>query len=155
MEVTEVVLNKSNNILIDENNCIRLIDYEYAKRNATESDIVFDLANHFCEWMYNYDSHKWYIPHPLGNRLNDLMCKFLSIYYDPLDIPMDCVKNIEIQTFLVHKKWVQWGIDYYDHTQKEKYLVYAFARAQVDPQVMELFSEETRWEGLELQDFHG
>ena len=30
---------------------MRLIDFEYASYNFRS----FDHANHFCEWMYNYD----------------------------------------------------------------------------------------------------
>jgi hypothetical protein len=42
-------------------------------------------------------------------------------------------------------KWVQWGFDYFEHTQEEKYLAYAVARARLDPDVMTAFSKETKW----------
>lgn len=31
---------------------VKLIDYEY----STLNDVAFDVANHFCEWAYNYHS---------------------------------------------------------------------------------------------------
>ena len=31
---------------------VKLIDYEY----STLNDVGFDVANHFCEWAYNYHS---------------------------------------------------------------------------------------------------
>ena len=46
------------NIMLTENKAI-LIDFEYSDYNPRG----FDLANHFCEWMFNYHSDT---PH-LGN----------------------------------------------------------------------------------------
>lgn len=34
---------------------VKLIDYEY----STLNDVAFDVANHFCEWAYNYHSGAW------------------------------------------------------------------------------------------------
>lgn len=135
-----------NNFMIEEtNDGVRLIDFEYAKYNATDVEISFDLANHFCEWMYNYNSENWHVPHPLGETFDPLAERFLTSYYHPLDIPEGCLEAILAQQFQVHKRWVQWGLDYFDHTQEAKYLTYAVARARLDPEVMAVFSKETRW----------
>lgn len=135
-----------NNFMIEETNSdVRLIDFEYAKYNATKTDIAYDLANHFCEWMYNYNSEDWHIPHPLGDKSDALAIRFLTSYYQPLNIPEGCLEGILAQQSQVHKRWVQWGLDYFDHTQDQKYLTYAVARARLDPEVMSVFSKETRW----------
>lgn len=135
-----------NNIMIDDTNEVRLIDFEYAKRDSTSADIAKDLANHFCEWMYDYNSDKWYIPKLLGDDFDDLAMRFLHAYYDPDTPPADCLDEILLQNFDIHVKWVKWGLDYFEHTQEQKYLSYAVARARLDPEVMAMFSKESRWQ---------
>jgi serine/threonine protein kinase len=134
-----------NNFMIDDTNAVRLIDFEYAKRNSTDTDILLDLANHFCEWMYNYNSEDWHIPRQLGDQFDDLAMRFLTTYYSPDDPPEGCLAAILAQQYHIHVKWIQWGLDFFDHTQEQKYLSYAVARARIDPDVMAAFSKETKW----------
>lgn len=135
-----------NNMMIDENNNVRLIDFEYAKRNSTDIDIAKDLANHFCECMYDYGSDDWHIPRPLGDQLEPHSMRFMTTYYSPEVPPQDCLSIIFAQNYDIHVKWVRWGLDYYEATSEQKYLDYAIARARMDPDVMATFSKEAKWQ---------
>ena len=133
-----------NNFMIDERNGVRLIDFEYAKRNSTVDDIIHDLANHFCEWMYNYNANDWHIPRPLGNKFEGLAMQFLTTYFDPQYPPEGFLERIVANQYQVHVRWVKWGLEYYDHTKDQKYLDYAIARARLDPSVLSMLSKETK-----------
>lgn len=135
-----------NNMMIDERNNVRLIDFEYAKRNSSDVDIAKDLANHFCEWMYDYNSADWYIPRPLGEHFETLAMRFLSTYHSPDYPPDDALATILTQNYDIHTKWVQWGLEYFEHTGEQKYLDYAIARARLDPEVLLAFSKEAKWQ---------
>eukprot|EP00124_Ichthyophonus_hoferi_P003725 Ihof_evm2s343 gene=Ihof_evmTU2s343 len=45
---------QAGNIMADPDHEIHLIDFEYANYNF----VAYDIANHFCEWMFDYQSIK-------------------------------------------------------------------------------------------------
>ena len=51
------------NVLVcdsDDHPVTHLLDFEY----AGPLDPPFDVANFFCEWMYNHESPRWFEPNP-------------------------------------------------------------------------------------------
>uniref|UniRef100_F7BD35 ethanolamine kinase n=1 Tax=Ciona intestinalis TaxID=7719 RepID=F7BD35_CIOIN len=47
--------NLLQSIRDDQNNPVQMIDFEYSSYNYRG----FDIANHFCEWMYDYSYSSW------------------------------------------------------------------------------------------------
>ncbi|EPZ32326.1 Choline/ethanolamine kinase domain-containing protein [Rozella allomycis CSF55] len=121
------------NILCDEDENLMLIDFEYSLIAQRE----YDIANHFCEWMANYDSENPHILHQnlfpsLEERYN-----FYRAYFEEKE-------NVQLEQFdlivmsfvpLSHLFWCIWGFllankqkgmtfDYYSYAlQRLKYLI--------------------------------
>jgi choline kinase len=92
-----------------------VIDFEYAAPNPR----AYDLANHFCEWMYNYHSPTSYLPslhrYPSGPERQ----RFLSAYVAhgpaaPESGQREWVAELEIEVRewrpLNHVFWCVWGV---------------------------------------------
>ncbi|RKP16540.1 kinase-like protein [Rozella allomycis CSF55] len=94
------------NILCDEDENLMLIDFEYSLIAQRE----YDIANHFCEWMANYDSENPHILHQnlfpsLEERYN-----FYRAYFEEKE-------NVQLEQFdlivmsfvpLSHLFWCIW-----------------------------------------------
>ncbi|KAL4431584.1 hypothetical protein ABPG77_001426 [Micractinium sp. CCAP 211/92] len=55
---------------------VKLIDYEY----STLNDVAFDVANHFCEWAYNYHSDEAHVFHESWLPSEDQQLQFCRAY---------------------------------------------------------------------------
>lgn len=98
------------------------MDFEYAGYNYQ----AFDIANHFCEWTYDYRSS---VPHKMNLDLypnEDQQIDFLRAYIDAYSIPSDHTINnpsethdnylqklkLEVYAFTLasHVMWGLWGL---------------------------------------------
>ncbi|PKY50361.1 kinase-like protein [Rhizophagus irregularis] len=99
-----------------------VVDFEYAGYNYQ----AFDIANHFCEWTYDYRSS---VPHKMNLDLypnEDQQIDFLRAYIDAYSIPSDHTINnpsethdnylqklkLEVYAFTLasHVMWGLWGL---------------------------------------------
>lgn len=107
---------QENNLLQTQNN-IRMIDYEYSAVNFAGADI----ANHFCEHMYDYCSDE----HPYFKfRCEDYPCEelrklFVSVYLSQTlqkqvlpthEIVHTMTRAVEVFTLISHITWGLWSI---------------------------------------------
>ncbi len=131
------------NMIVDTNNNVRFIDFEYAEKS---DDVWVDLANHFCEYAYQYDTDDWYVPKPPIN-IDQLMNEFLTQYLDNKKPEFAFVTKIKEKMFNCHMKWVKWALDYYKATDTPYYLHYADYRARCDTRVLEHFGKTVYVDG--------
>jgi cytidyltransferase-like protein len=130
------------NMIVDVNNNVRFVDFEYAEKS---DDIYIDLANHFCEYSYQYDTDDWYCPKQPTNMellMNDFLTHYLGHSPD-----FTFVMKIREQMFNCHVKWVKWALDYYEMTGTPYYLHYAEHRARVDKRVLNIFGKTVYVDG--------
>jgi|TARA_B110000914_G_C15387448_1_gene410777 hypothetical protein len=117
------------NVLVSGNEgflSTRLLDFEY----AGPLDPPFDVANFFCEWMYDCESPRWFEPDPTQFPSDTQARSFIAQY---LEIT-NCA-DIEVTAFLkevraripyVHKFWIDWAVkNFSDH---DEYIQYAELR---------------------------
>ena len=66
---------------------MRLIDFEYASYNFRS----FDHANHFCEWMFNYENNEapYYSYNPTNWPTDNQILFYLKHYCKEMEIPLD------------------------------------------------------------------
>ena len=66
---------------------MRLIDFEYASYNFRS----FDHANHFCEWMFNYEINEapYYSYNPTNWPTDNQILFYLKHYCKEMEIPLD------------------------------------------------------------------
>jgi hypothetical protein len=117
------------NVLIfdnDESPTLHLLDFEY----AGPLDPPFDVANFFCEWIYDYESPRWFEPDPTQFPTNAQARSFVALY---LGIS-DC-NNVEVSVFLnevqerlaqVHIFWIDWALK--NFSDSDDYIQYAEQR---------------------------
>ena len=118
-----------NNMLIDETNTVRFIDYEYCE-NTTDENCRLDIANHFCEWLYDYDTEDWFVPKPLENATQH-MIQFLR-HYHGCEPTAQQLLDIQNAMNIMHGRWIEWALSYYETTKTEIYMNYAQERAKVN-----------------------
>ena len=131
------------NMIVDTNNDVRFIDFEYAEKS---DDICKDLANHFCEYVYQYDTEDWYEP-KLPINMDQLMNAFLTEYLHQKQPDFAFVMKIKEKMFNCHMKWVKWALDYYERTGMQYYLLYADYRARMDERVLDHFGKTVYVDG--------
>ena len=66
---------------------MRLIDFEYASYNFRS----FDHANHFGEWMFNYENEQapYYTYNPTNWPTDNQILFYLKHYCKEMEIPLD------------------------------------------------------------------
>ncbi len=121
-------LNFTNVLVCDsvDSLVIHLLDFEY----AGPLDPPFDVANFFCEWMYDYQSPRWFEPD--STRFpSDAQARFFVAQY--LEIT-DCTDG-EVSAFLkevqtripsVHTFWIDWAMK--NFSDLDEYVQYAEQR---------------------------
>ena len=91
-----------------------MIDFEYAAPNPR----AYDLANHFCEWMYNYHSSTPFVANTEDYPSEVERSRFLEAYvaHGP-GTPEEKAENVrrlarEIPEWRVvnHAFWCTWGV---------------------------------------------
>jgi len=117
------------NVLIsdnDESPTLHLLDFEY----AGPLDPHFDVANFFCEWMYDYESTRWFEPDPTLFPSDAQARSFVALY---LEIS-DCNSG-EVSAFLnevrerlsdVHTFWIDWALK--NFSDRDDYIQFAEQR---------------------------
>jgi len=111
---------------------INFIDYEYAAYNY----ISYDIANHFCEWMFDYDVEKdpYFTYLPSNWPSDKTIALFLFLYYDAkkLDKSFLTDKINEIKQFALvsHVTWALWSLSMGETNINFGYL--EFAQARID-----------------------
>jgi hypothetical protein len=103
-----------------------LLDFEY----AGPLDPPFDVANFFCEWMYDYQSPRWFEPDstrfPSDAQARSFVAQYLEI--------TDCTDG-EVSAFLkevwaripfVHTFWIDWAMK--NFSDLDEYVQYAEQR---------------------------
>ncbi|KAL6931384.1 hypothetical protein ACO0R3_002847 [Hanseniaspora guilliermondii] len=90
--------------LLDVNNEIVVIDFEYSGPNPP----AFDIANHFSEWMHDYHSSKPELLNPQKYPTEKQIETFLKAYnFSDID---SLKKDIILSRPLVNIHWGLWGI---------------------------------------------
>ncbi|KAI9256931.1 kinase-like domain-containing protein [Sporodiniella umbellata] len=94
-----------------------IVDFDYAGYNPRG----FDLANHFCEWMYDYHAHE---PAAMNRELYPTereQIRFLTAYlttvskfvkadrYENVTVE-DLQKEVAMYTMVSHLSWGLWGL---------------------------------------------
>ena len=97
------------NILITNSDVV-FIDFEFAGKK----DIYYDIANFFCEFMYNYGSKEWYY-YNLDLFPSKCFIKLFCIHYFQTE-DITCI-NSHIYKILscmkkVNKFWINWSYKY-------------------------------------------
>ena len=119
-----------------------MIDYEYAAYNYC----FFDIANHFCEWMFDYetteDPYYIYIPNNFPSDIT--ITDFLYSYYNSqkLDESLLSKHVAEIKRFSMcsHVFWALWALSINDSEINFNYQ--SFADARIDA-MQRLLAENT------------
>ena len=121
-------LNFTNVLVFDSVDplVIHLLDFEY----AGPLDPPFDVANFFCEWMYDYQSPRWFEPDltrfPSDAQARSFVAQYLEI--------TDCTDG-EVSAFLkevwaripsVHSFWIDWAMK--NFSDLDEYVQYAEQR---------------------------
>lgn len=109
---------------------ITLIDYEYAAYNY----LSFDIANHFCEWMFDYDvNHDPYFTYIPSNWPSDkTIAMFLFFYYDSKHLDKvfiaDQINEIKQFALVSHITWTLWALSMGVTDINFNYISFASAR---------------------------
>jgi len=104
----------------DGGNPIQMIDFEYSSYNYRG----FDIANHFCEWMYDYSHSSWpyysYNPNSYPNRtqqVNFIETYLRVIHKDNPDLKQDpkwSIDYVVMETrrfaMMSHLFWALWSV---------------------------------------------
>ena len=88
------------NIFIKTSGELVIIDWEYCRENG---DILYDIANFFVEWMYDYGAEDWYKPRRELFATREEMGIFCQEYGDGV-----CREDILSKIPEVHNFWVKW-----------------------------------------------
>ncbi len=134
-----------NNMIIDETDNVRFIDFEYFQ-TLTEETRNLDIANHFCEWMYDYDLTDWFkIKHMDDNRRTKMIdfCRYYLCEEPSAKYMSEIIDAMDIS----HKKWMDWALTYYANTGVDIYMKYANERATVNPYIMNLYGKTVYVDG--------
>lgn len=87
------------------------IDFEYCSYNYR----AFDIANHFCEWMYNYThkEHPYYTFTREDGPSREQKLRFIRAYLDEQGSKEDAEKvleEVEVFTLGCHMLWSLWSV---------------------------------------------
>jgi thiamine kinase-like enzyme len=121
-------LNFTNVLVCDsaEFPTTNLLDFEY----AGPLDPSFDIANFFCEWMYDCESTRWFEP---DSTLfpSDLQARFFIAQYlrttDCNDGEVSAfLKEVQARIPDVHAFWIDWAMT--NFSDQDEYVQYAELR---------------------------
>lgn len=120
-----------------------IVDFEYAGYNPRG----FDIANHFCEWMYNYHGEN-----PATMNVDDFPSKeeqllFLQAYLeekeegDSTSTPEELRQEILHWVMASHLHWALWGLVQASQSEIDfDYFTYSRQRLQAFRKQLDLFS---------------
>ena len=84
-----------------------VIDFEYAGYNPR----AFDIANHFCEWMYDYHSNQPATMSPENYPTHEQQVAFLSSYLKETDEDVQqALEEVQSWRMACHLFWGLWGM---------------------------------------------
>ena len=117
------------NVLVcdsDESPTTNLLDFEY----AGPLDPPFDIANFFCEWMYDCGSPRWFEPDPILFPSDVQARSFIAQYLGITDCYAGEVsvflKEVQARIPDVHTFWIDWAIT--NFSDQDEYVQYAKLR---------------------------
>ena len=117
------------NILVCNNvdsTTTHLLDFEY----AGPLDPPFDVANFFCEWMYNHESPRWFEPDPTQFPSDAQARSFIAQYLEITDCAdsevSDFLKEVQTRIPNVHTYWIDWAMN--NFSDRDEYVQYAKLR---------------------------
>jgi choline/ethanolamine kinase len=112
-------LQEGNIMFDDAKQTIRFIDFEYGSYNYRG----FDIANHFCEWTFDYQGEPNfpYFKHeprffPSKAQQQVFFRNYLSVWNPPLSTSkleqevLKLFKEVQLFTLASHLLWSLWGI---------------------------------------------
>lgn len=133
-------MNKSQELVI--------VDFDYAGYNPRG----FDIANHFCEWMYDYHSEEPAAMNKEKYPTNEEQTRFLTAYLDTTNrftkpganenmTCEDLQKEVAMYSMISHLSWGLWGLIQANQSEIEfDYFLYSSQR-------LNAFREEfKKWE---------
>ena len=121
-------LNFTNVLVCDsvDSPVIHLLDFEY----AGPLDPPFDVANFFCEWMYDYESARWFEPDsayfPSDTQARSFVAQYLEITDCTDGEVSSFLKEVQTRIPLVHKFWIDWAVN--NFSDLDEYVQYAEQR---------------------------
>jgi len=121
-------LNFTNVLVCDSDGppTTHLLDFEY----AGPLDPPFDVANFFCEWMYDCESPRWFEPNPTKFPSDAQARSFVAQYLEITDCAAGEVsaflKEVRAKIPYVHKFWIDWAMTNY--SDQDDYVQYAKQR---------------------------
>jgi hypothetical protein len=117
------------NVLVcdsDDSPTTHLLDFEY----AGPLDPPFDIANFFCEWMYDCGSPRWFEPDPTLFPSNMQTRSFIAQYLGITDCADGEVsaflKEVQARIPYVHTFWIDWAMT--NFSDQDEYVQYAKLR---------------------------
>jgi hypothetical protein len=103
-----------------------LLDFEY----AGPLDAPFDVANFFCEWMYDHESSRWFEPDPTLFPSEEQARSFIAQYLEITDSASGAVseflKAVQARIPDVHAYWIDWAMS--NFSDRDEYVKYAELR---------------------------
>lgn len=115
-----MVTQKPNILLVTIfNTCVFFVlDFEYCSYNYR----AFDIANHFCEWTYNYThkEHPYFTVIRENAPTKEQKLKFIRAYLDEQgskEDPEKLLEEVEVFTLGCHLLWSMWGVVNADFSQ--------------------------------------
>ncbi len=121
-------LNFTNILVCDDDDppTTHLLDFEY----AGPLDSPFDVANFFCEWMYDYESPRWFEPDPTRFPSDAQARSFIAQYLGITDCASGKVsvflKEVQARIPHVHTFWIDWAMT--NFSDRDEYVQYAEQR---------------------------
>ncbi|CAG8672130.1 9512_t:CDS:2, partial [Paraglomus occultum] len=122
--------------LTDGSNKLEIVDFEYSGYNYRG----FDLANHFCEWAYDYHSEE---PHKMKHTLyptileqNNFLRAYLEVEKesrnDKIEVELAQMRlECDVFSLTSHVLWGLWGVlQHYQSQIQFDYLQYATGRLE-------------------------
>jgi len=121
-------LNFTNILVCDSEDypTTSLLDFEY----AGPLDPSFDIANFFCEWMYDCGSPRWFEPDSTMFP-SDIQARYFIAQY----LGLSNINDSEVSAFLkkvqtripdVDTFWIDWAMTYF--SDEDEYVQYAKLR---------------------------
>ena len=103
-----------------------LLDFEY----AGPLDPPRDVANFFCEWMYDHESSRWFEPDPTLFPSEEQARSFIAQYLEITDSASGAVseflKAVQARIPDVHAYWIDWAMS--NFSDRDEYVKYAELR---------------------------
>ena len=131
-----------NNMLIDLAGVVRFLDFEYCD-TATEENCRLDIANHLCEQSYDYDTADWFVPKAMDHTYK---LRFIR-HYMGCEPTAQQFMDIQDAMDVMHCRWTDWALAYYETTGSDIYMKYARERAAISPAVFERYGKTVYVDG--------